>query len=48
VYLVLELTRNKASVIEFNKTTPNGYIQAIAHQALMISTVNYRLVKVFS
>jgi hypothetical protein len=30
VYLVLELTRDKALVIELKKTTPNGRIQATA------------------
>jgi hypothetical protein len=30
VYLVLELTHDKASVIEFKKITPNGNIQATA------------------
>jgi hypothetical protein len=48
VYLVLELTRDKASAFEFKKTTLNGRIQAITQQALMISTVGYCAIKVLS
>jgi hypothetical protein len=48
VYLVLEHTQDKASVIEFKKITPNSRIQAMTQQALTISTANYRTVKVLS
>jgi hypothetical protein len=48
VYLVLEYTRDKANMIEFKKITPNDRIQATTHQALTISTANYRPVRVFS
>ncbi len=48
VYLVLELTRDKASVIEFKKTTFNGRIQAATQQALTISTANYRVIRILS
>jgi hypothetical protein len=48
VYQVFELTHDKALVIKFKKTTPNGCIQAIALQALTISMVNYCLVIVLS
>jgi hypothetical protein len=48
VYLVLEHTRDKASVIEFKKITINDRIQAMTQQALMISTANYRTVRILS
>jgi hypothetical protein len=48
VYLVLEYTLDKAKVIEFQKVTPSGRIQVMAHQPLTISTINYRPVRVLS
>jgi hypothetical protein len=48
VYLVVEYTQYKSNVIEFKKITPNGHIQATTHQALTISTANYRPVRVLS
>ncbi len=48
MYLVLEHTQDKANVIEFKKITLNGRIQATTQQAPMISTANYRTVKVLS
>jgi hypothetical protein len=35
-------------VVEFNKIAPNGHIQATTHQALTISTTNFRHVRVLS
>jgi hypothetical protein len=48
VYLVLELTRNKAIVIEFKKTTTNGHIQSTSLQAITITTADYRSIIVLS
>ncbi len=48
VYLVLELTRDKANVIEFKNTSHNGRIQASALKAFTISTANYRAIRVLS
>jgi hypothetical protein len=48
VYLVLELTRDKVSVLEFKKSTLNSRIQVTTHQALTISTVDYRTIRVLS
>jgi len=48
VYLVLKCTQDKAKVIEFQKFSPSGRIQATTHRPLTISTVNYCPVRVFS
>jgi hypothetical protein len=45
---VLEHTRDKASVIKLKKITLNNRIQATTQQTLMISTANYRTVRVLS
>ncbi|CAM6056560.1 unnamed protein product [Sphagnum tenellum] len=48
VYLVLEPAGATASMLEFQKITPGGRIQATTNQAIKISTVKHRLVRVLS
>ncbi len=48
VYLVLEPADATASVLEFQKITPGGRIQAMTNQTIKISTVKHRTVKVLS
>jgi hypothetical protein len=48
VYIVLELAGVTITVLEFQKILPGGYIQATTNQAIKISTVNLRLIRVFS
>jgi hypothetical protein len=48
VYYVLDSTASKVNVIEFQKISPSGRIQATSHQALTLSTENYLPVRVLS
>ncbi len=45
---MFELTRDKASMLEFKRTTLAGRIQATTQQALTISTMNYHAIRVLS
>ncbi|CAK9878017.1 unnamed protein product [Sphagnum jensenii] len=48
IYFVLESDQSKANVIEFQKNTPSGRIQALTHQVPTLSTANYRPIRVLS
>jgi len=48
VYFVLRSAQGKAEVIEYKRIAPNGRIQATTHQVILLSTANYRPVRVLS
>jgi hypothetical protein len=48
IYFVLDATPNQASVIEFQKKTTNGHIQASTNQTITITTGSFLQVKILS
>ncbi len=48
IYLVLTKDRDSATVLEFQRTTPNGRIQLTSNQTHTMSTANHRQVRVLA